>query len=293
MNRRRERRRRQIRRRRAFAAAALLASGAGIAAAVLVTRGGPTPPQAAATTSAPVVRPLPSRPKPHPGRRPSQLAALIGQGIPVYCGGLHGNKVALTFDDGPGAYTSLAIKILHRYRARATFFLVGRNLASWPGLPERELELGELGDHTWTHRDLAVMRQAEMSDELARTQKAIAGIAHRPIRLFRPPYGAHNSAVDAESQRLGMLEVLWSVDSADSAGLDYDGIQKLVLRRIRPGSIVLMHENRGQTIRALKFYVLPALRRRGLHPVTVPELLDEDPPTQAQLRAGWKGCYPS
>jgi hypothetical protein len=67
-------------------------------------------------------------------------------------------------------------------------------------------------------------------------------------------------------------------------------IRNNVLREIRPGSIVLMHENRGQTIRALYYHVFRDLRRRGLHPVSVPELLARDPPTPAQLRAGPAGC---
>jgi peptidoglycan/xylan/chitin deacetylase (PgdA/CDA1 family) len=65
-----------------------------------------------------------------------------------------------------------------------------------------------------------------------------------------------------------------------------------VRRNIRAGSIVLMHENRGQTIRALRG-ILPSLRRRGLRSVTVPELLAADPPTTAQLAAGRQGCGPA
>jgi len=53
---------------------------------------------------------------------------------------------------------------------------------------------------------------------------------------------------------------------------------------------VLMHENRGQTIRALKFYILPALRKRHITLVTVPQLLALDPPSASQLRAGRSGC---
>ena len=51
-----------------------------------------------------------------------------------------------------------------------------------------------------------------------------------------------------------------------------------------------MHENRGQTIRALKFYILPWLRQRHIRLVTVPQLLTLDPPSSSQLRAGPNGC---
>jgi peptidoglycan/xylan/chitin deacetylase (PgdA/CDA1 family) len=218
------------------------------------------------------------------------LDRLIRIGLPVYCGGARGRLVALTFDDGPGPYTAFALTILRRWHAHATFFLVGRKLAGWPDAPRRELKVGALGDHTWTHADLLALPEPEIDSELARTQVAIARAGHRPVRLFRPPYGAHNAAVDENAHALGMLEVLWSIDSRDSEGANFMEIRNNVLREIRPGSIVLMHENRGQTIRALYYHVFRDLRRRGLHPVSVPELLARDPPTPAQLRAGPAGC---
>jgi peptidoglycan/xylan/chitin deacetylase (PgdA/CDA1 family) len=87
-----------------------------------------------------------------------------------------------------------------------------------------------------------------------------------------------------------MLEVLWNVDSFDWAGAKWNGIARNVLRHLSPGAIVLMHENRGQTIRALKFIILPALRRLRYRLVTVQELLALDPPSTAQLRRGLQGC---
>jgi peptidoglycan/xylan/chitin deacetylase (PgdA/CDA1 family) len=129
-----------------------------------------------------------------------------------------------------------------------------------------------------------------MADELRQTQTAISRIVGAKVDLFRPPYGAHDPAIDAEARRLGMLEVLWSVDTRDSEGASWSNIAASVGRYAHPGSIILMHENRGQTIRALKFSILPALRRRGLAPVSIARLLAVDPPTLAQLRRGPRGC---
>src|SRR3954466_13386279 len=72
-------------------------------------------------------------------------------GLPVYCGGGHGDGGALTFDDGPGPYTPVALRILRRSRARATFFLVGRRVAWYRSLVRTELARGAIGDHTWSH----------------------------------------------------------------------------------------------------------------------------------------------
>ena len=101
---------------------------------------------------------------------------------------------------------------------------------------------------------------------------------------------ARNATVDSSATRDRLLEILWNVDSHDSEGANYAQIAHHVLTGISPGAIVLMHENRGQTIRALKFNILPALRRRRIRLVTVPQLLALDPPTPRELTRGRTGC---
>ncbi|MDP9260568.1 MAG: polysaccharide deacetylase family protein, partial [Actinomycetota bacterium] len=133
---------------------------------------------------------------------------------------------------------------------------------------------------------------ASMKAEIARTQAALERVTGTAVRLFRPPYGFHDAAVDRQVRRLSMLDVLWSLDSRDSypsPGASADEIVRTLARSLRPGSIVLMHENLRQTLKALPA-VLRGLRARGLRSVTVPELLAIDPPSLAQLRAGSNGC---
>ncbi len=219
------------------------------------------------------------------------LKRLIRVGLPIYCGGHDGRDVALTFDDGPGAYTSLALRILRRAGARATFFLVGKELRYWKTLPRQELRLGALGDHTWTHPYLPGLSVSAIRAQLFSTRKAIEAETHVPVLLFRPPYGALDGKVRASARSLGLAVVLWSIDTRDSEGAPWYQIAKNVERVVRPGSIILMHENRGQTIRALHRLILPYLRRHRLRAVTVPELLAADPPSVRQLKAGQEGCY--
>jgi peptidoglycan-N-acetylglucosamine deacetylase len=226
-----------------------------------------------------------------PGPTGKGVTARLGRrGLPVYCGGHRGHAVALTFDDGPGPYTHLVLRLLRRDHARATFFLVGRLVGDWPTLPVRELALGSLGDHTWSHVNLAALPTPAVTSQLEDTRGAILADAHVRVGLFRPPYGSRNAAVDRVARRLGMLDVLWNVDSFDWAGANWSEIARNVLHHVSPGAIVLMHENRGQTIRALKFVVLPALRRLRYRLVTVPQLLALDPPSAAQLDRGLNGC---
>ncbi|MGI8803253.1 MAG: polysaccharide deacetylase family protein [Solirubrobacteraceae bacterium] len=217
------------------------------------------------------------------------LARLAAFGLPVYCGAPTKPLVALTFDDGPGPYTQLAIEKLRRHHLKATFFLVGKSINSYPSLARLERAVGAVGDHTMTHPFLPGLSQAAMQQQIADARTLIESNSGQPVEVFRPPYGARNAAIDAEAMALGLVDVVWTVDSADSLGADYAGIARNVIAGLRPGSIILMHENRGQTIRALAT-ILPALARSHLRAVTLPELLTADPPTPAQLRAGGHGC---
>jgi peptidoglycan-N-acetylglucosamine deacetylase len=233
-------------------------------------------------------------------RPESTLAAVMARGnteaarlarleLPVFCGGPHGDDVAFTFDDGPGVYTHLALKKLRQAHQRATFFVVGKSINSWPGYLRPELEVAAIGDHTYTHLDLVELPPQQVTFQLERVAQMIRAQSGERVDLWRPPYGAYDATVKAIARRLGLLEILWSIDSGDSLGANWAQIIRTVEAQIRPGSIVLFHENRGQTIRALTT-LLPWLRRRHLHSVSLPELLATDPPSIAQLRRGWSAC---
>src|SRR5581483_574374 len=169
-----------------------------------------------------------------------------------------------------------------------------RSIVRFPSLPRRELRFGVLGDHTATHADLGMLAPSGVRREIEGARLAIAEAGAGSVHLFRPPYGVHTAAVDALAHRDGLVEVLWSVDSGDSdyPAEDFHQISRNVRHDVRPGAIVLMHENRGQTIRALRA-ILPWLDRRRLRAVTVPQLLAADPPTVGQLRRGRAGCPPA
>jgi peptidoglycan/xylan/chitin deacetylase (PgdA/CDA1 family) len=238
------------------------------------------------SSSAPA--PAPASPLEPSGESP-EIRRLIGLGKPIYCAGPHGNAVALTFDDGPGVYTRLALRKLREAHVHATFFLVGRNLDLVPEAPRQERALGMVGDHTFTHPYLPGLSLGQAEDEVLKTQTAVASASGGPVFLFRPPYGAMDPALEAMVSQHHLLEILWDVDSQDSLRGDYAEIAQKVIAGLKPGSIILMHENHGQTIRALP-YIFAALRRRHLRTASIPELLTEDPPGASQVQGGWSAC---
>jgi peptidoglycan/xylan/chitin deacetylase (PgdA/CDA1 family) len=283
----RARRHRRVRRRLGALAAVLAAA----AAALALVPGPSSKPAHGATRSS--TRPASSRLRAVAGGRVAgeveAVRRLAAFGLPLFCGGRAQRVVAFTFDDGPGVYTNLAIKKLREHRLRATFFLVGKEVRAFPNLVPRLRPVAAFGDHTMTHPFLPGLGRAAMVSEIAGARALIERATHEPALLFRPPYEARTPAVDREVKALGMLEVLWNVDSRDSLGANYAAIARNVIAGLRPGSIILMHENRGQTIRALP-RIFAALDRDHLRALTIPQLLAEDPPSLAQLRKGLGGC---
>ena len=206
---------------------------------------------------------------------------------PVRCGAGTQPLVALTFDDGPGVLTRQTVELLRERDMTATFFLVGKLLGEprFEDLPALDARLGALGDHTWDHVSMVGRAQAELEAQIADARRAIARTSGERVALFRPPLGQHDERVDAYVRSLGMLTVLWSLESGDSQGASADRIYRTIRDSLSAGDIILLHENRGTTQRALP-QILDLIEARGFTTVTVPELLAQDPPTNQQLRAG-------
>jgi peptidoglycan/xylan/chitin deacetylase (PgdA/CDA1 family) len=203
----------------------------------------------------------------------------------VAYGGRGRRQVALTFDDGPGPYTWRVVRVLHRMHVRATFFQVGQMIAAFPGAA-REVERSfPVGDHTLSHPMMSRLpprvQRFEVLSQAARL-RAVEG-ARFPV-LFRPPYAAFDAATLAVLRRERMLMVLWDVDSRDWTRPGARAIVRNVVSRVRPGSIVLMHDaggDRSQTVAALPL-IVRALRARGFRFVTVPRMMLTAPPAARQ-----------
>jgi peptidoglycan/xylan/chitin deacetylase (PgdA/CDA1 family) len=253
----------------------------------------------AALASAAVAGAAPSnRPDP-PGLNAAAVAAaqervierLAALRLPVFCGAGRVADVALTFDDGPSPYTLPLLRLLRSADAPATFFLVGDRLVDWPDAAPREAPVAALGDHTWSHARLPRLHYQAAAWEITAGRRAIEDAGGRRVLLFRPPYGLMTPRLDALVARLGMLDVRWSVDSGDShPGATAKSVVRTVEAGVQPGSIVLLHDIHPWTLVAVR-RLLPWLERRGLSPVTVPELLVQDAPTIRELRGdGVRRC---
>lgn len=183
--------------------------------------------------------------------------------------------VALTFDDGPwpGA-TDRVLAILRRLHVPATFFMVGRQIEAYPGVVRRVAAAGhEIGNHTFDHPEgFAGLTDARIAAEMSDTNALLAELGVVPTS-FRPSGGSYDEAVVTAARAQGMRTVLWDIDPRDwVAGESPKLIVSTVLRKVRPGSIVLLHDGGGDarhTIEALPD-LIRGLRHRGYRFVPIP-----------------------
>jgi peptidoglycan/xylan/chitin deacetylase (PgdA/CDA1 family) len=143
-------------------------------------------------------------------------------------------ELALTFDDGPNpVWTPRLLDILASRDVHATFFLVGSYAQAQPALVRRIVAAGHLvGNHSWSHLNLALASSSRIEEELARTSLLLEQIASVPIRYFRPPFGARRPEVLRESRRLGMVPVLWNAMTSDWKNPSADAIASRLIRAI-------------------------------------------------------------
>jgi peptidoglycan/xylan/chitin deacetylase (PgdA/CDA1 family) len=211
-----------------------------------------------------------------PGRLSAALAAatLAGLGLagPVPAaaastgphGPCRGGYVGLTFDDGPTAATRPGLlAALRAAHLRATMFEIGTNAAAEPDLTRAALRAGMwIGNHTETHPHLTQLGEPAAFDEIAGTQRTLRRVTGRRPVLFRPPFGETDDQVRADERRLGLLEVLWTVDSRDWAGASTDEIVAAAAT-LQPGGIILMHDWATASVAAVP-RIAADLRARGL-----------------------------
>ena len=178
--------------------------------------------------------------------------------------------VALTFDDGPSpGPTTRILDTMEKYNVRATFFDLGNAMVRYPDIVKREEKLGEVGTHTYSHKNLNTLSKAKIQNELDLSKKAFNEVLGHDPGLLRPPYGNANNTVK------GLVDVPlinWNVDSLDWKYRNKD----LILNEIDKfgnldGKIILMHSIHSTTADTVEV-LIPDLIYKGYQIVTVSEL---------------------
>lgn len=171
----------------------------------------------------------------------------------VSSGNGFGNRIAITFDDGPTpGVTDVVLRELDRRKLRATFFMIGKKVRQYPSLAQEVVAAGhEVANHTYTHPVLTKLPMAKVEDEINRCQDTIIEVTGRLPLWFRPPYGAFRKDMAHIPAARGMGIAYWSVDPQDWARPGSSIITSRVLNQTSPGSIILLHDLHQQTAQAV------------------------------------------
>jgi peptidoglycan-N-acetylglucosamine deacetylase len=207
---------------------------------------------------------------------------------------------SLTFDDGPDpAYTQKILDLLKRYEARATFFMVGEGAYTYPEIVKQVASDGHaIGNHSWNHFAFPSIPLSEQWKQVSRCQRTLKPYG---LALFRPPYGSNNNRSNIGAFLQGYKVIGWSLDSKDWCETKSEVIMDSIVKNIKPGSIILLHDrifDEGKSIKGPKLNhevvvdrkpMISALQgvlerlKGNIQFVTIPDLLRNGRPLRERL----------
>lgn len=177
--------------------------------------------------------------------------------------------VALTFDDGPKKDTGQILDILKAKGVKATFFLVGKQVDTFPELVKRIAKEGHLiGCHTYNHRDMENVSENEITQEVFKTVTTVRNLTGQDMRYLRPPGGHEGKRLPNVMRRFGFTTVFWSSNCVKCEGTTRKKLYNYAVSTAKPGSIILLHNLELVTVQALPD-IIDTLRTKGYDFVTL------------------------
>ncbi|HEU4791476.1 MAG TPA: polysaccharide deacetylase family protein [Flavobacterium sp.] len=206
-------------------------------------------------------------------------SAFIGSNyhVQAYCGNPSETekKIALTFDDGPHEMTLLVLDILRKHNVKATFFCIGKNIETHPDILRKTIEEGHtVGNHSYSHSPFFdFYRKKQVLAEIQQTDALIESVLGKKTTLFRPPYGVTNPSI-RQALAITMHKTIgWNIRSLDGVVKKEDFLLDRIIKRIKPGGIVLLHDTSIQTLHVLE-QLLSFLQKNNYTVVPLEELLN-------------------
>ncbi len=182
--------------------------------------------------------------------------------------------ICLTFDDGPSEYTKLLIDGLKERNVKATFFVLGKNIAKYPEYIKESYQNGnEIGIHGYTHKLFTRLNNEKILNEIEMTNAELLKLIDKPPTLIRVPYGSLNNRVRDLLEESNLQSVLWTVDSKDWRFLNVDKDYNYVIKKVKGNEIVLMHDTYKPTVLAA-FKIIDELKNQGYKFVTISEYIN-------------------
>ncbi|MBQ9527275.1 MAG: polysaccharide deacetylase family protein [Fretibacterium sp.] len=182
-------------------------------------------------------------------------------------------EVVLTFDDGPREHGMQELMaVLGEHGIHATFFLVGKFAERYAPITLSLAAAGhEIANHSYTHPKLYTLWVEKIMREAERCDEVVEALGLRKTRFLRPPGGSFNIKIFNAMRRMGLRLGLWSLNSADYTGRPTEEIVHIVIRSVKPGTVVLMHSGVPNTVTALP-QIIRELHAQGYHFVRLEDL---------------------
>jgi peptidoglycan/xylan/chitin deacetylase (PgdA/CDA1 family) len=183
-------------------------------------------------------------------------------------------NIALTFDDGPTETTILALDLLKKYQAKATFFCIGKNIEKHPDILKKIILDGHsIGNHSYSHSHyFDFYSKNRVIAELEKTNRIIEKVTGLKTKLFRPPYGVTNPSIRKALEITKHKVIGWNIRSLDGIIKNENYIYNRIKKRVSPGGIVLMHDNSLHTVHVLERLLL-FLEKNNYKVVSLEQLL--------------------
>jgi peptidoglycan-N-acetylglucosamine deacetylase len=189
--------------------------------------------------------------------------------------------IALTFDDGPNPEaTEKILALLHKYQATATFFVVGSHAEKYPDIIKEIYSNGnEIGNHSWDHERLVWRTPGFVRDQIDSTDRLIRKLGYQGAIHFRAPYGHKLFVLPYLLKKAHRKHILWTIELGDWDNPSPEEMLRRFDQKIRPGSIVLLHDgyigkyqSRDATVNVTDM-IIRKYREKGYRFVTISELL--------------------
>jgi peptidoglycan/xylan/chitin deacetylase (PgdA/CDA1 family) len=197
--------------------------------------------------------------------------------VKTYCGNPLENqkKIAITFDDGPNEMTLSVLDVLRKYNAKATFFCIGKNIETYPDILKKMIKEGHVvGNHSYSHSSFFdFYKKNKIIAEIEQTDALIESVSGLKTKLFRPPYGVTNPSIRRALKVTKHQTIGWNIRSLDGIIKNEKFLLDRIIKRIKPGGIVLLHDTSSQTVRVLE-ELLSFLQKNNYTVVPLEELLN-------------------
>jgi len=169
-----------------------------------------------------------------------------------------GKKVAITFDDGPVENTVKILEILDKYNVKASFFSIGKNIEKNPEIFKSILQKGHfVGNHSYSHtRKMGFLSTAKIVEEIQKCDEVAMKIGGVKLKSFRPPFGVINPKTKKALEITGHKVIGWNVRSYDAVLNSKRYILNRILKKIKPGDVILLHDSNIQTVDILEQLLL-------------------------------------